>query len=160
MSDSRIVDEFSISQSQRFYCWRPKWGHNPPITNPEVISHSANMLMIPASDEVMRTLFEVRVGELISLSGCKWIGGTVGSGAVRSAGPIPEPELATWCGWIARSANRSRSEPRLPCCGFRRHLVGGFRACRRSRLERIAEAPYRVNHRGCGRILFHLLPQP
>jgi hypothetical protein len=27
------------------------------------------MHMIPASDEVMRTLFDVRVGELISLSG-------------------------------------------------------------------------------------------
>jgi hypothetical protein len=69
MSDSRIVDEFSISQSQRFYFWRPKWGHNPPIPIPEVISHSANMHMIPANDGVMRTLFDVRVGELISLSG-------------------------------------------------------------------------------------------
>lgn len=67
MSDNRVLAHFEITQGARFYEWRPR---GPlPIARQEVISHSANTHVIPASDAVRRQLARLRVGEVVHLTG-------------------------------------------------------------------------------------------
>ncbi|TAK92150.1 MAG: hypothetical protein EPO06_02775 [Burkholderiaceae bacterium] len=67
MSDSAVLKQLQISQGGRFYFWR--YENEPPIPVPEIISHSANMHMIPADVSVENKLRAVRQGEIVSLSG-------------------------------------------------------------------------------------------
>jgi hypothetical protein len=67
MSDSAVLDRLRISQGNRFYFYR--WSDQPPIPPSEIVEHSANMHMIPASDEIKRRLDKVRVGQVVALSG-------------------------------------------------------------------------------------------
>ena len=66
MSDQAILDAFDISQSGRFYFWHVD---RFPIPRREIETHSANMHMIPANDEVKRRLLRIRAGQIVSLSG-------------------------------------------------------------------------------------------
>jgi hypothetical protein len=66
MSDQAILDAFDISQSRRFYFWHVD---RFPIPRREIETHSANMHMIPANDEVKRNLLSIRAGQIVSLSG-------------------------------------------------------------------------------------------
>jgi hypothetical protein len=67
MSDSAVLDRLKISQGNRFYFYR--WSGLPTIRPSEVVEHSANMHMIPASDEIKRRLDKVREGQIVALSG-------------------------------------------------------------------------------------------
>jgi hypothetical protein len=67
MSDSAVLDRLQISQDNRFYFYR--WSDQPPISPSEIVEHSANMHMIPASDEIKRRLDKVREGQIVALSG-------------------------------------------------------------------------------------------
>ena len=67
MSDSEVIDQLQITQGNRFYFYR--WQNEPPIPPRDIVEHSANMHMIPASDEVRRQLQKVRVGQIVSISG-------------------------------------------------------------------------------------------
>ena len=67
MSDSAVLARLQISQGNRFYFYR--WSDGPPISPQEIVTHSANMHMIPASDDVRRRLGQVRTGEVVSLRG-------------------------------------------------------------------------------------------
>ena len=69
MSDSAVLDELSICQSGRCYFWRPRFGHRLPIPMKEVISHSANMHMIPANARLKSMLEDLRTGEVVDLKG-------------------------------------------------------------------------------------------
>jgi hypothetical protein len=69
MSDSDVLQDIHISQSGRFYFWRPRYGRMLPIPKNEIISHSANMHMIPANEDVKSTLLDVRAGEIVTVSG-------------------------------------------------------------------------------------------
>ena len=66
MSDSKILAAFSIRQQDRWYFWS---SGSMPIPAPEVISHSANMHMIPATKAVKDCLLAVRVGQVVELRG-------------------------------------------------------------------------------------------
>jgi len=66
MSDQRVLDQISISQSGRWYEWQSS---RLPIPRQEVVSSSANMHMIPADDEVDRVLRSVRVGDIVRFTG-------------------------------------------------------------------------------------------
>jgi hypothetical protein len=66
MSDERILDHISISQSSRFYRWQVQ---SFPKPRREKETSSANMHMIPASDEVYSVLKKIRNGDIIELSG-------------------------------------------------------------------------------------------
>lgn len=66
MSDSRILESFTIDQRDRWYFWRSA---HMPISGSDVTSHSANMHMIPASEGVARRLKAARAGQLVSLKG-------------------------------------------------------------------------------------------
>jgi hypothetical protein len=67
MSDSAVLDRLQIRQSGRFYFYR--WSDQPPIELSEIIEHSANMHMIPASDDIKKRLRDVRKGQVVTLSG-------------------------------------------------------------------------------------------
>jgi hypothetical protein len=69
MSDSRVLAHLHISQGGRFYHWRSLSRDPLPITRADISSHSANMHMIPASDDVKKTLLDIRKGELVRLAG-------------------------------------------------------------------------------------------
>ncbi len=66
MSDGRVLDYFTISQSGRWYWWRYT---RLPIPRREVIVNSANMHMVPATDEIARRLKRVRTGEIVRITG-------------------------------------------------------------------------------------------
>lgn len=67
MSDSAVLDRLQISQGNRFYFYR--WSGPPPIPPSDIVEHSANMHMIPASDAVKRRLEKVRTGQVVALRG-------------------------------------------------------------------------------------------
>lgn len=66
MSKPEIIEKFSIKQSNRFYFWRTD---NFPIPRNEVISNSANMHFIPASEEIDKKLKDISVGQKIRFKG-------------------------------------------------------------------------------------------
>ncbi len=66
MSDESVLDHVDIDQSGRFYRWHVNgW----PIPRQEIESNSANMHMIPSSDEVADTLKSLRTGEVVAIAG-------------------------------------------------------------------------------------------
>jgi hypothetical protein len=66
MSDTRILEAFTIQQRDRWYFWS---SGKMPIPAGEVISHSANMHMIPADPLVEKRLLAVKTGQLLELRG-------------------------------------------------------------------------------------------
>jgi hypothetical protein len=66
MSDSRVLAALTIRQQDRFYFWNAS---TMPIPAGEVISHSANMHLIPATDAVAKRLLGAKVGQLVELRG-------------------------------------------------------------------------------------------
>jgi hypothetical protein len=69
MSDSTVLAGIKVTQSDRFYFWRSLYDQRLPIPKEEVISHSANMHMVPASGSVKKSLLAIRKGEIVFLSG-------------------------------------------------------------------------------------------
>jgi hypothetical protein len=67
MSDNRVLSAFEITQSVRFYSWRPL--RALPIPRQEVIEHSANTHVIPANPQVRSQLAQLRVGQVVHLTG-------------------------------------------------------------------------------------------
>ena len=63
MSDEAILDAFDISQGGRFYFWHVK---QFPIPRREIETHSANMHMIPATEEIEHRLSSIRPGHVLS----------------------------------------------------------------------------------------------
>lgn len=67
MSDPRVIDRISISQSGRWYSWR--YEGEPPIPRREIEVSSANVHLIPASATVARTLDRAETGKVVALRG-------------------------------------------------------------------------------------------
>ncbi len=68
MSDQSVIDQMGFGQTQRWYRYWPK-ERAFPIPLEEIVSHSANMHMIPSSPALKGTLMNVRRGDLITLGG-------------------------------------------------------------------------------------------
>ncbi|MFC5743844.1 hypothetical protein [Dyella tabacisoli] len=66
MSDSEVLAKISISQSNRFYYWHVD---DFPIPRREIETSSANMHLIPADENVRRSLEHMRPGQLVHLQG-------------------------------------------------------------------------------------------
>lgn len=66
MSDSRVLEKISISQSNRFYFW---YTANPPIPLEEIALSSANMHMIPATSDLEQRLVQLKAGNIVRLRG-------------------------------------------------------------------------------------------
>lgn len=66
MSDSEILDQFTIIQTQRVYTWEAE---EYPITPREIVYHSANIHLIPATPAVGGRLSRVKAGHLVRIRG-------------------------------------------------------------------------------------------
>lgn len=68
MSNDAVLDRLKISQGYRWYSYR--WDEKGPPVPPEVIvRNSANMHLIPASEDVLRRLERVQPGAMVTLHG-------------------------------------------------------------------------------------------
>ncbi len=67
MQDDAVLSRLSISQGGRFYSYR--WQGQPPLPPGELVRSSANMHMIPASDEVAEALHDLEPGDEIRIEG-------------------------------------------------------------------------------------------
>ncbi len=67
MSDSAVLDKLSISQSGRFYYYR--WSDQPPLPPAEIVSHSANMHLVPASAAIEQQIKAARPGQVVRMRG-------------------------------------------------------------------------------------------
>ena len=61
-----VLERIKIYQSGRYYFWQAP---RLPIPGREISRYSANMHMIPSSNEIARALKRVRRGQVIQLSG-------------------------------------------------------------------------------------------
>jgi hypothetical protein len=68
MSDRAVLDRLIFTRPRRAYEYRPKEG-NWPIPLPEIVSHSANMHLIPAGPGIDAGLKAVSEGEIVDLTG-------------------------------------------------------------------------------------------
>ncbi|HEX9973184.1 MAG TPA: hypothetical protein VGD14_14025, partial [bacterium] len=66
MSDESILKSIEITQSNRFYYWFVK---KYPIPKKDIISHSANMHLIPANSNIRSKIKKARKGSLVKFSG-------------------------------------------------------------------------------------------
>ncbi len=66
MTDPKVIEKLNISQSARFYSYRYR---QPPIPPRDIVNHSANMHLIPATPEVAARLFEVRPEQHVKFKG-------------------------------------------------------------------------------------------
>lgn len=68
LSDSAIIDQLEFSQMGRFFYWQPKNG-NFPLPRETLVSHVAQMHMIPATREIERRLKSLRPGQRVTAQG-------------------------------------------------------------------------------------------
>ncbi|WP_457673290.1 hypothetical protein [Thiolapillus sp.] len=66
MSDESVLESLEISQSNRWFRWSTR---EFPIPRREIETHSANMHMVPANDEVAEALDDVHKGNIVRLKG-------------------------------------------------------------------------------------------
>ena len=66
MSDENVLKHFTFSQGSRSYFWNAK---TLPVPRGIVESHTANMHMIPAGDEIASGLTSLRPGHIVRLKG-------------------------------------------------------------------------------------------
>ena len=67
MSDQRVLDQLNISQSMRFYWYQYKLP--PPIAPDAIVSHSANVHIIPATPQIASKCESLRSGALVHMVG-------------------------------------------------------------------------------------------
>jgi hypothetical protein len=86
MSDQAVLDRIKISQSMRFYWYEYQ---SPPIPQEQIISHSTNLHVIPATPAIASFCKSLRRGELVHLEG----------ELVEATGP----EIGTWRSSLTRT---------------------------------------------------------
>lgn len=67
MSDQRVLDRISISQSVHFYWFAYK--QPLPISQEDIIAHSTNMHIIPSNPAIAAKCKSLRTGMLVHLDG-------------------------------------------------------------------------------------------
>lgn len=68
MAEPGMAKRLQVSQGSRFYRYR--WGsEGPPMAPDQIISHSANMHMVPADRIVARSLARINAGDVVRISG-------------------------------------------------------------------------------------------
>ena len=67
MSDQRVLDRITTTQSMRFYWFEYKLP--PPISKEEIIAHSTNMHIIPSTPALASQCKSLRTGTLVHLDG-------------------------------------------------------------------------------------------
>jgi hypothetical protein len=68
LSDSAILDQLDFSQMGRFFYWQPKSGRFP-LPAEMLITHMAQMHMIPSTKAIEDRLRSLRPGQLVTATG-------------------------------------------------------------------------------------------
>jgi hypothetical protein len=68
MAQPAIYQQLTIGQGGRWYSWH-WYGSAPPIPESEIIAHSANTHLIPATDEIDSQLSHAQAGDVVKLAG-------------------------------------------------------------------------------------------
>ena len=87
MSDQAVLDRLRITQSMRFYWY--EYQLPPPIPREQIVSHSTNLHVIPATPAIASFCKSLRQGELVHLEG----------ELVEATGP----EIGTWRSSLSRT---------------------------------------------------------
>jgi hypothetical protein len=87
MSDQAVLDRLKITQSMRFYWY--EYQLPPPIPREQIVSHSTNLHVIPATPAIASFCKSLRQGELVHLEG----------ELVEATGP----EIQTWRSSLSRT---------------------------------------------------------
>jgi hypothetical protein len=66
MSDESVLNQIQITQRKRFYYW---YTEKLPIPRRQIVSHSANMHLVPATEYVLQQLKNIKKGHVVSLKG-------------------------------------------------------------------------------------------
>jgi hypothetical protein len=69
LSDSRIVDQLEFSQMGRFFYWKPKDFATFPLSPETLITHGAQMHLIPATKDIDRRIRKLRPGQVATIGG-------------------------------------------------------------------------------------------
>lgn len=69
MSDEIVVSQLNVRQGSRWYFWEAKQGANLPVAVNELARYSSNVHMIPANRMIEEQLDDVRIGDIVELSG-------------------------------------------------------------------------------------------
>ena len=69
LSDTQVIDALEFSQMGRFFYWRPKRGVELPVPMAMLVTHAAQMHLIPASDALESRLKRLRPGQVVTISG-------------------------------------------------------------------------------------------
>jgi len=87
MSDQRVLDQLKITQSMRFYWY--EYSRQPPIPVEQIVSHSANVHVIPSTKTIASQCKSLRIGQLVHLRG----------DLVEATGPA----IGTWRSSLSRT---------------------------------------------------------
>jgi hypothetical protein len=68
MSDSAIVERLEFSQMGRFFYWSLR-DVSFPLSKETLITHAAQMHMVPANDDLERRLKQLRPGQVVTIGG-------------------------------------------------------------------------------------------
>jgi len=68
MSDQTVLEQYRITRGYRRFWWQARNGAAAALKN-EVITHSANIHIIPASDDLARSLARLRPGNIVEMGG-------------------------------------------------------------------------------------------
>lgn len=67
LSDPAIDEQIAWYQGARWYFW--KWDETSPLDNNDISRQSANVHIVPATENLKRALLAVKVNDMIQLSG-------------------------------------------------------------------------------------------
>lgn len=67
MSDQAVLDQFSLSMTNRFFFY--EWSAAPAIPVSEIETSAANNHVIPANDDVRRVIRSLRSGHIVTMNG-------------------------------------------------------------------------------------------
>lgn len=69
LSDQKVLDRIVFTKQRRAFVYRPKDSDEWPVPAAEIVSHTANMHLIPATPEVEAALKSFGEADIVDLSG-------------------------------------------------------------------------------------------
>jgi hypothetical protein len=69
VSDSAIIDRLEFSQMGRFFYWKPKDPATFPLPIEALITHAAQMHLVPATKELEGRIKRLRPGQIVTIGG-------------------------------------------------------------------------------------------
>jgi hypothetical protein len=69
LSDTAVIDQLEFSQMGRFLYWKPRNAATFPVSRTVLISHAAQMHLIPATPEIDSRARRLRPGQLVTIGG-------------------------------------------------------------------------------------------